>query len=134
MARYLAGDADGAADALGDAVRLDPEDGWPRIVFGLVLLESERFDEAAGELSEGARLQPEDVEAQLVAALAASAAGADDLAWEMLERARIRAAEEDSVFLLAVEERLDAGAEAARRLLMDDVSPDLLRRRMQERP
>lgn len=134
VARYLSGDLDGAADAMGDAVRLGPEDGWPRFVFGLVLLEAERFEEAAGELSEGARLEPEDVEAQLVAALAASVAGSDDLAWEMLERGRIRAGEEDSVFLLAVEERLDLGAEAARRLLMDEVSPDVLRRRLQERP
>jgi tetratricopeptide (TPR) repeat protein len=134
VARYLAGDAEGAAGAMGDAIQLDPEDAWPRVVFGLVLLEAERFDEAAGELSDGARLQPEDIEAQLVAALAACVAGADDLAWEMLERARIRAAEEDGVFLLAVEERLDLGADAARRLLMDEVSPDVLRRRLQERP
>jgi tetratricopeptide (TPR) repeat protein len=134
VGRYLAEDAEGAVDALGEAVRLDPEDGWPRVVLGLVLLESERFEEAAGELSEGARLRPEDVEAQVAAALAACVAGADDLAWEMLERARIRSDEEDTVLLLAVEERLDVGADAARRLLMDDVSPDLLRRRLLERP
>ncbi len=134
VARHLAGDEDGAVDAVGDAVRMDPEDGWPRVVLGLMLLEAGRFDEAAGELSEGARLLPEDVEAQLAAALAASVAGSDDLAWEMLERARIRADEEDAVLLVAVEDRLDAGAEAARTLLMDDMAPDLLRRRLLERP
>lgn len=134
VARYLSEDVDGAVDAMGDAVRLAPDDGWPRVVLGLVLLEGGRFEEAGGELSEGARLQPEDVEAQLVAALAACVAGSDDLGWEMLERARIRAAEEDATFLLAVEERLDAGPESARRLLMDEVTPDVLRRRLQERP
>jgi tetratricopeptide (TPR) repeat protein len=134
VARYLAGDVDGAVDAMGDAVRLAPEDGWPRVVLGLVLLEDERFEEATGELSEGARLRPEDVEAQLVAALSASSAGATDLAWEMLERARIRSDDEDTALLIAVEDRLDAGPEAARSLLQDEMTPDLLRRRLQERP
>ena len=52
----LAGDQDRAADALADAVRLAPEDGWTRVVFGLVLLEADRRDEAVGELMSGARL------------------------------------------------------------------------------
>lgn len=134
VARYLAGDLDGAADALGDAVRLGPEDGWVRVMLGLVLLEVERFEEAAGELSEGAQLNPEDVEAQLAASLAAAAAGAEDLAWGMLERGRLRAEEEDDELLLSVEERLETGAEAARALLMEELAPDLLRRRAQVRP
>lgn len=134
VARYLSGDADGAADAMGDAVRLDPEDGWARVVLGLVLLEADRFEEAVGELSEGARLNPEDVDAQLAAALAAAAIGREDMAYEMLERGRIRAGEEDAAFLLAVEDRLESGHEAARSALMDDVAPDLLRERLQVRP
>lgn len=134
VARYLAGDLEGAADAMGDAASLDPDDGWARIVLGLVLLEADRFDEAVGELTEGARLHPEDVEAQLAAALAAAATGAEDLAWGMLERARLRADEEDAELLLDVEERLDAGADSARSLLMEELAPDLLRRRVQVRP
>lgn len=134
VARYLGADLDGAADAMGDAVTMDPDDGWPRIVLGLVLLEADRFDEAVGELSEGAHRHPEDVEAQLVAALAAAANGAEDLALGMLERARIRAGEEDAELLMAVEDRLDAGADAARALLMDEMAPDMLRRRVQVRP
>lgn len=134
VARYLAADLDGAADAMGDAVALGPDDGWPRIVLGLVLLEADRFDEAVGELSEGAHLHPEDVEAQLAAALAAAANGAEDLAFGMLERARIRAGEEDAELLMAVEDRLDAGADAARALLMEEMAPDMLRRRVQVRP
>ena len=134
VARYLGADLDGAADAMGDAVVLGPDDGWPRIVLGLVLLEADRFDEAVGELSEGAHLHPEDVEAQLAAALAAAANGAEDLAFGMLERARIRAGEEDAELLMAVEDRLDAGADACRSLLMDEMAPDMLRRRVQVRP
>lgn len=134
VARYLTGDLDGAADAMGDAVAMGPDDGWHRIVLGLVLLEADRFDEAVGELSEGAHLHPEDVEAQLAAALAAAANGAEDMAFGMLERARIRAGEEDAELLMAVEDRLDAGADACRSLLMDEMAPDMLRRRVQVRP
>lgn len=134
VARYLSGDLEGAADAMGDASRMEPDDGWTHVVRGLVLLEADRFEEAVGELTEGAELQPEDVEAQLVAALAAAATGSDDLAWGMLERARMRAEEEDTEILLDVEERLDAGDSAARALLMEELAPDLLRRRVQVRP
>ena len=134
VGRWLAGDLDGAVDAVGDAVALDPNDAWTRTVFGLLLLEAGRFDEAAGELTEGARLDPEDVEAQLAAALAASATGADDLAWEMLERARLRGEGLDAEEVLAVEERLDSGPEAARALLMEELAPELLMRRAHVRP
>lgn len=134
VARFLAGDVDGAVDAVGEAVALTPEDAWARIVFGLLLLEADRPEEAAGELGEGARLAPEDVEAQLMAALAAAAIGADDAAYEMVERGRIRAAEGDVQLLQSVEERLDAGADEARRLLTEAVAPDALRSRLAERP
>ncbi len=134
VARYLSGDLEGAADAMGEATSLEPDDGWGRIVMGLVLLEADRFEEALGELTEGAELHPEDVEAQLAAALAAAATGAEDLAYGMLERARIRAADQDSELLLDVEERVDLGPEAARALLMEELAPDMLRRRAQVRP
>lgn len=134
VARALGGDRDGAIDAVGDAVRLDPEDGWQRVVLGLLLLEDERLEEGLGELAEGARRSPDDVEAQLLAALAAGAAGQDDLAWEMLERGRMRGAEGDMPLVLEVEERLDAGASSAHALLMDEGVPDSLRSRLAERP
>lgn len=134
VARYLAGDVDGAVDAAGEATRLDPDDGWPRVVLGLMLLEAGREDEAVVDLAEGARLRPDDLEAQLAAALAACAMGSEDLAWEMLERGRLNAEEADAAFVAAVEERLDAGPGAARTLLMDEVVPDVLRRRLQVRP
>jgi tetratricopeptide (TPR) repeat protein len=100
---------DAAADALADAVRLDP-------------------------LVEGARLDPEDVDAQLAAALAAAAIGRDGLAYEMLERARLQSAEDDQARMAAVEDRLEAGHEAAESLLVDDFGPSTLRARLSERP
>jgi tetratricopeptide (TPR) repeat protein len=127
-------DWDGAVDALSDAVRLDPEEGWTRVVLGLVLLEGDRLEEATGELVSGARILENDVEAQLAASLAAAASGLDDTAWEMLERARLNALDADMVLVTAVEDRLDAGYEAAGEMLSDEVGPDLLRSRMSERP
>ena len=133
-ARMLAGDADAAADAMGDAVSLDPESGWYRVVLGLVLLEADREEEALGELTEGAHLMPEDVEAQLLAALAACVTGREGLAYEMVERARMRALEGDSALVTAVEDRVDGGADEARSMLVDALGPDSLRERLLERP
>jgi tetratricopeptide (TPR) repeat protein len=134
VALSLSGDRAGAIDAVGDAVRLDPEEGWARVVLGLLLLEDDRLEEAVGELSEGARFSPDDVEAQLLAALAAGAAGQEDLAYEMLERGRMRGVEGDMPLVLEVEERLDAGPSFARALLMEEGVPDSLRSRLAERP
>lgn len=134
VARALAGELDPAADALADAVRLDPEDGWVRVVLGLVLLEADRADEATGELLAGARIRESDFDAQVAASLAAAATGHDGVAYEMLERARLHAAEADLMLVTDVEDRLDMGPEAAARMLHDAVAPDLLRTRLQERP
>lgn len=134
VARFLDGRVDEAADAFGESVALAPEDAFGRVVFGLVLLEAGRDEEAAGELSEGARLAPEDVEAQLLATLAASVVGREDLAFEMMERARMRAVQGDQDLLLAVEERVAEGPEAAERFLRQTLAPDLLRERLRQRP
>lgn len=134
VAYALAEDWDLAADALADAVRLNPENGWVRIVFGLVLLEADRADEGAGELMAGARFRPDDLDAQLAAALATAATGRDDVAYEMLERARLQADEVDLALVTSVEERMDLGPESSLDLLEDAVAPDLLRMRLRERP
>lgn len=134
VAYALEEDWDAASNALADAVHLDPEDGWNRVVFGLVLLENERLDEATGELVSGARLREDDVDAQMLAALAAAALGREGTAFEMLERARIRAAEGDLALVTDVEDRLDAGHEAAESMLYEDMAPDVLRSRLAERP
>lgn len=134
VAYALSDDWDRAADALADSVRLDPENGWVRIVFGLVLLEADRVDEGAGELISGARLRPDDLDAQLAAALATAATGREDTAFEMLERARLQAANPDLALVNSVEERLDLGADSASDLLTSALAPDMLRSRLGERP
>ncbi len=134
VAFALAGQMGRACDALGEAVQLDPDDGWARVVFGLVLLEANRLDEAVGELVEGARLRPQDVDAQLLAALAASGTGLDGAAYEMLERARMRALAGDLELVESAEEQIDAGPEAAASFLENDMRSDALRVRLKERP
>ncbi len=134
VAHALAEDYDAATDAMADAVRLDPDDGWVRVIFGLTLLEVARLDEATGELMSGARRREDDVDAQLAAALAAAATGRDGIAYEMLERARLRAIDGDLWMVTAVEDRLDAGHEAAASMLNEELAPDMLHTRLRERP
>ena len=135
VAYALAEQHEAANDAFSDAVRLDPEDGWTRVVFGLTLAEADRLDEATGELMSGARLRPDDLEAQIAAALAAAATGRDGIAYEMLERARFSAAEDEDLALVSsLEERLEAGHETAARLLHEEIGPHVLRTRLLERP
>jgi len=133
-ARALNGEMDAAARWLGETVVAEPEDGWPRILLGLVELARGGLAEAAAELEAGARIMPEDVEAQLLAALAAVATDREGLGYEMLERARIRGAEEDAGLIGEVEERLDEGHEVAREFLVRELAPGILRDRLMVRP
>jgi len=134
VARALHGDRQGAVTALFEAAELDPEDGWSRILLGLLLEKDDRLEETAAELSAGARLRPYDVEAQLLASLAAGAYGLQDLAWEMLERARQSAEGVDQALAQEVEDRITESGEAARRFLRSQLGPAALRDRLMARP
>jgi tetratricopeptide (TPR) repeat protein len=131
VALALAGNHDGAVDELFRATELDPEDGWIRVVLGLALLEENRDSEALAELEIGARTRPDDGEAQLLAALLAADTD-QDLAWEMLERARIAGG--DMELVETVEERLDEGGEAPRAFLVGEMAPGAYRERLRQRP
>lgn len=134
VARALGGEWDEAADALGEAIRLAPEDGWSRVLLGLVELERDGLEEAAMELEAGARLRPDDVEAQFLAALACSAVEREGLAFELLERGRVRGPPADQLLASEVEDRLDEGSEAARLFLERELAPGALRDRLMARP
>ncbi|MDX1567191.1 MAG: tetratricopeptide repeat protein, partial [Longimicrobiales bacterium] len=125
---------DAAVDVLDESIRLGADDGWARVVLGLILLRSGRDEEALRDLAEGARHRPEDVEAQLLAALAAAARGHLDLGYEMLERARQRAEGVAETAVLEAEDRIDAGKEAAERFLKETLAPSALRERLMARP
>jgi tetratricopeptide (TPR) repeat protein len=134
VALALAGRREAAVDELYRAVHLDPGDGWAHVVLGLLLFDDGRGEEAAGVLEEGARLRPEDVEAQLLAALAAAAAGAEGAALEMVERARQWAEGADRALVDEVESRIDEGPEDAAAWLSEQIGPAALRDRMMTRP
>jgi len=133
VALALAGEKDRAVDAFYAAAELDPDDGWTRIMLGLALLEAERIDEATEEFILGARLRPDDIEAHLLAALAA-AEQHEDLAWQLLELARMNAEGVDAELAAAVEERLEDGGGSAQALLMEDFSAGAYRARLMQRP
>jgi tetratricopeptide (TPR) repeat protein len=133
VALALSGNYEGAVDELYRAAELDPEDGWIRVVLGLALLEEERGSEALIELELGARARPDDAEAQLLASLAARETD-EDLAWEMLERARLSAFGVDLVLVQEVEERLEEGGESARAFLSAELAPAAYRERLRQRP
>jgi predicted Zn-dependent protease len=134
VGRILGGELERGIEALAHAVELDAEDGWVRIVHGLALAEAERGDEAAVELEAGARLRDDDPEAQLLAALASCAAGAEQTAWEMLERARLVAGGADRVLAEGVEERLVEGPESAAGFLRREIGASAFRERLHTRP
>lgn len=134
VGRVLGGDLAGGIDALARAAELDPDDGWIRVVFGLALSEADRPDEAATEIEAGARLRDDDAEAQMLAALALAAAGHEETAWEMLERARFVAEGTDQVLTEGVEERLGGDPAEAARFLRHELGPSAFRERLYTRP
>lgn len=134
VALALKGEMEKALEALMRSVDLDVGEGWGQVVLGLVEAELGSFEEAARDLSEGARMRPEDVEAQLLASLAAKTAGWEDLAYEMLERGRQGAREGDLALLDAVERRVYEGEADSGALLHQEVLPGALRERLMTRP
>lgn len=116
------------------AAELDPDDGWIRVVLGLMLVLDDRLDEAVVELEAGARSRDDDVEAQLVAALTLAAEGMEDGAFEMLERARLRAEGTDALTVNEAEDRMNDSPDAARRFLVSTLAPSALRERLAARP
>jgi tetratricopeptide (TPR) repeat protein len=130
----LAGRRSDAIDELYRSIEMDAADGWAHVVLGLLLADEARAEEAAGVLEEGARLRPEDIEAQLLAALAAAAFGSNDTAFEMVERARQWAEGGDRALVDEVESRVDEGAEESASWLSEQLGPPALRDRMMTRP
>jgi tetratricopeptide (TPR) repeat protein len=134
VALALQGEMGKAVEALTRSVDLDQAEGWSQVVLGLVEAELDQMEEAARDLSEGARLCPQDVEAQLLAALAAEATGLEDLAYEMMERGRQGALPGDLPLLEMVETRLEEGAKSSSDFLLQDLLPGALRERLVNRP
>jgi len=134
VALALGGRHDEAAESFHGAWELEQGDGWARALAGLAELEAGRFEEAVGDLLAAAALSPDDAQIAMTAALAASAIGDDDLAYEALETARMRSEGLDAHEVAEAEDLIGEGAEASRRFLTQEYVPGLYRRRLMERP
>ena len=130
----LARSWDKARMALARGLELDPADGWARVILGLVEVEDGDLEEAMSDLVAGAEARPGDFEAQLLAALALAAAGWEDRAYEMLERAHHGDGEVDQTAVAQVSDRVDEGARASEDVLTQTMGPSALRERLMVRP
>ncbi|HEX6037629.1 tetratricopeptide repeat protein [Longimicrobium sp.] len=133
MAYLLAKRTDEGLDALEEALSRTPADSWLRGLFGLALVDAGRGEEGAEQLHQAAGERDDDVEVQLLAALAMGAQGWDDPAWAALARAEVHADSSDRELITEVEDRLEAGPEAADEFLREDLGPTLLRERLLQR-
>ena len=134
VALALAGRLDEAVDAFYQACEADPEDGWARALVGLTLVILGRTADALADLLHAADLRPEDVEVALVASLAAAACDEPDRAYEMVERARLRAVPGDLPMVDAVFDRVEEGSAPSREFLGEDVVSSAFRERLMTRP
>ena len=134
VALALAGRLDSAVDAFYKACDADPEDGWARALVGLTLVTLGRTADALPDLLHAADLRPEDVEVALVASLAAAACDEPDRAYEMVERARLRAISGDLLMVEAVLDRVEEGAAPSSMFLTEEVISGAFRERLMTRP
>ena len=134
VALALAGRLDEAVDAFCQACDADPEDGWARALVGLTLVILGRTADALADLLQAADLRPEDVEVALVASLAAAACDEPDRAYEMVERARLRAFPGDLPMVDAVFDRVEEGSAPSKAFLAEEVVSSAFRERLMTRP
>ena len=134
VALALSGRLEESVEAFAGASAADPEDGWARSLAGLVLVSLGRTEEALVDLLEAADLRPEDVELALLSGLTAGAAGEETRAYEMVERARLRAIPGDLELVEAVSDQVDEGYEACTTSLQEDFVTGALRERLMTRP
>jgi Flp pilus assembly protein TadD len=133
VALLLAGRTDEGLDALEEALSRIPGDSWLRALFGLALSDAGRGEQGAEVLHQAAAEREDDVEVQLIAALAMAAEGWEDPAWEALARATQAADSSDRELIAEVEDRVEAGADAAAEFLRQDLGPSMLRERLLQR-
>ena len=133
IALLLGGRTAEGLDALEEALSFDAADAWLRSLVGLAMVEAGRMEEGAEQLHQAAAERVEDVEVQLLAALAMAAQGWADPAWEALARAEAAADSSDRELISEVEDRVEAGDEAAAELLRENLGPSLLRERLLQR-
>ena len=134
VAQWLAGEIEESAASLETAAELSLEDPEARLLAGLARMLSGQHEEGAEEVVRVAPELPEEGEVQVVSALAAAAEGWLDESWNALARAEVAGLPAAEELVREVEEALEAGEAAARRLLLDEVLPRVFHERLLARP
>jgi Flp pilus assembly protein TadD len=134
VALALGGRLDEAVDAFYRACDADPEDGWASSLVGITLVASGRIEDALPDLMRAADLRPEDVEVALVASLVATVCDEPDHAYELVERARLRAIAGDLPLVDEVLNRVEEGAGPSKLFLVEEIVSGALRERLMTRP
>jgi predicted Zn-dependent protease len=127
----LAGRMDLAVGELETAVAMDADDPDARFLYGLALMQTGDTARAAEELHPASEALGDDGEAQLILALAFALEGWPDEAWLAVSRAEAADSPADSEGVREVEEALEAGDDAIRELLIEELAPVALRSRIQ---
>ena len=131
-AHVLRGDPAEGLPELEEALALAPEDSWTRVLYGLVLQELDRTEEAAEELVRAAQERDYDAEAIILGALAAAAQDWNDAAEDLLARSEFVAEGADIQLIQEAESAIRSGSEAATRMLRASIGPSALRERLQQ--
>lgn len=134
VAQWLSGATEASAASLEEAAELAPDDLDARLLSGLVRILAGQGEEGAEEVVRTAPELGEEGDVQIVASLAAAAEGWLDEAWNALARAEGALIAADEELVRETEEALEAGEEAARRLLLEEVLPPLFHERLLARP
>lgn len=134
VAYWVAGAVADSAAALEAAAELDPEDVESRLLSALARMLAGEMEEGAEELVRSSTELGDEGEIQIAAALAAAAEGWTDEAWNALARAEGALLPADDELVRETEEALEAGEEAARGLLLDELLPRLFHDRLHTRP
>jgi tetratricopeptide (TPR) repeat protein len=129
-AHVLRGELTSGLSELEEALALAPDDSWTRVLYGLVLVELDRMEEAAEELIRAAQERDHDAEAMILASLAAAAVRWEDAAEEMLAKAEYAVEGIEASTLHEAETAVGSGEESAHLLLRQAVGPTALRNRL----
>ena len=129
-AHALKGDLESAATSMERALALAEDDSWTRVLHGLVLYELKRTEEAAEELVRASLERPQDMEAQVLGALSAAAAGWDDAAQDALARAEFAEEGADPELLAEAEQHIAIGVEPSATFLRETAGPSILHDRL----
>lgn len=132
VAYLLSGRLAEGADALTEALSEREADVEPGLhaLHGLALVQLDRPGEAAEALYRAADAEPDDSDLQLAAALACAAEGWETEAWNLLARAEGSPDPPAASLLREAEDAIESEPDDARRLLLDELAPSLLRERL----